>query len=233
VQERLPQNAGRIAIFALGDTFHLLHDFSTDAASLREALGDYPGERPFLGVDLDYPKTTPPCGVFTGHAPAPDPDIAIRQEQRLSNTLDALRTIARRMKSIPGEKSLLWVTAGFPPPVSHQGLESVIAELADAKVRLLPVDARGVPADPRTAYVNIQTMEELAEPTGGRAYSYNNDTADLVEAALEDSHQGYVLTFAPAGYREDGSFHELRLKTSRKGVDLRYRPSYIASPLGR
>jgi VWFA-related protein len=222
----------RIAIFALGDKFHLLQDFSADTAVLREAVDDYKGERPFLGVDMDFPKAYP-CDVFKEQPPPDDPAVfAVRQEQRLSNTLDALKTIARRMKTVSGEKSLLWVTAGFPPPASHQALENAMAELADAKVKLLAVDARGVPTA-RTAYVNVQTMEEMAEPTGGRAYYYNNDTAALVEAALDDSHEGYLLTFAPKKYREDGSLHVLRLKTSRKGVELRYRPSYVASPAGR
>jgi hypothetical protein len=34
----------------------------------------------------------------------------------------------------------------------------------------------------------------------------------------------------PKDYREDGSFHILRLTTSRRGVELRYRPGYVADP---
>ncbi len=137
----------RIAIFALGDKFHLLKDFTTDTTALREAVDDYEGERPFLGVDQDFPKAYP-CDVFKEQPPPADPvAFAVRQEQRLSNTLEALKTIARRMKTVSGEKSLLWVTAGFPPPASRQAVESVMAELADAKVKLLAVDARGQLAD--------------------------------------------------------------------------------------
>ena len=39
---------------------------------------------------------------------------------------------------------------------------------------------------------------------------------------------GYVLTYAPRDYRLNGSTHLVSLKTSRKGIRLRYRPAYVA-----
>jgi hypothetical protein len=35
-------------------------------------------------------------------------------------------------------------------------------------------------------------------------------------------------TYARRDYRQDGSAHHVRLKTSRKGVEQRYRPGYFA-----
>jgi VWFA-related protein len=71
-------------------------------------------------------------------------------------------------------------------------------------------------------------MEELAEQTGGRAYHDDNGLSALARAALEDSREGYVLTYAPANYKQDRSAHKVELRTSRKGIELRYRPGYIA-----
>jgi VWFA-related protein len=48
-----------IAIFALGDNFHLLHDFSTDYASLRAAVEKYEGEHPLNGVGEPGPGGAP------------------------------------------------------------------------------------------------------------------------------------------------------------------------------
>lgn len=42
---------------------------------------------------------------------------------------------------------------------------------------------------------------------------------------------GYVLTFVPRDYLDDGSFHELRVKTSRRHVELHYRMGYVADLL--
>jgi hypothetical protein len=47
---------------------------------------------------------------------------------------------------------------------------------------------------------------------------------------MDDMREAYLLTVVPKDYREDGSFHILRLTTSRRGVELRYRPGYVADP---
>ncbi len=49
---------------------------------------------------------------------------------------------------------------------------------------------------------------------------------------MDDWRDGDVLTFGPKAYYEDGSFHRIQLKTSRKGVNLRYRTGYIAGSRG-
>jgi VWFA-related protein len=211
---KLPAEVDRIAIFALGDELHFLHDFSTDTASLRAAVDHYDGEQPLVGVS-------------EGSKTHDDPFAAFYQEQRWSRTLDALTAIASIMKDAQGEKNVLWVTAGLPPPASHQDIEGAMRDLAAAKVMLYPVDARGVLASFQ-ANVNVESMKELAEQTGGRVFYNDNDTAALVRAALDDSREGYVLTYAPRDHRQDGAAHQVRLKTSRKGVELRYRLGYFA-----
>jgi hypothetical protein len=45
----------RVAIFALGDSLHLLHDFSADYSSLRTAVEKYEGELPLKGVGNPLP----------------------------------------------------------------------------------------------------------------------------------------------------------------------------------
>ena len=221
----LPQSEDMIAIFALGDSLHLLHAFSTNTASLRAAVDGYEGEHPYIGV-----KEAAPFSV--GAAPPPGADPFSTGVQRLALTLGALAEVARNMRGVPGEKNLLWVTGGFPPPEDHQDIEAVTRQLAAAKVMLYPIDARGLIAClgpcPPEVNLNIASMEELAEQTGGRAYHDDNGLSALARAALEDSREGYVLTYAPANYKQDRSAHKVELRTSRKGIELRYRPGYIA-----
>jgi VWFA-related protein len=230
---KLPQG-DLVAILALGDELRLLHDFSNDKDSLQAAANKYDGEQPFIGVEPSRPDNRFSALVSSeelAHPGPPDPFAVANQELRLSRTLDAFTTIARRMRDFQGEKSLLWVTAGFPPPPAHQEMERAARELAAAKVKLNPVDPRGLMGSFDMTGIGI--MKELAEPTGGRVFYGSNDTTALVQGALEDSRMGYVLTFAPKDYREDGSFHSLSLKTSRKGVELSYRAGYVASSSGR
>jgi VWFA-related protein len=237
--EKVPHGPDCIAIFALGDDLRVLHDFSDDMGVLRAAVERYNGELTRNGVDdpvapLAGHVTPPPTGGAPGARdsklpvapgfPLADP---YRQVERLTLTVDALRAIARMMKDAPGEKNLLWVTAGFPPPDgTRQEIQSAMHALAAAKILLYPVDARGV-LDGR-GFANAQRLWEFAEQTGGRVFLNSNDTAGFLRSALEDSREGYVLTYAPRDYQRDGSAHLVRLRTSRKGVTLRYRPGYLA-----
>jgi VWFA-related protein len=238
--EKLPQGVDRIAIFTLGDDLKLLHDFSADTASLRRAVDHYDGELPMIGVDqppptpFDASVSSPPPGALGLHAPglmAPkpqgDPAAAFFEEQRMFRTMDALKAIARIMKAAPGEKNLLWVTAGFGLPNDRHAIQTTMGDLAAAKLMLYPIDARGVLMN-SGAYLTAKYLGDIAELTGGRAYINSNDVAGQVRDALDDSREGYFLTYAPRGYRQDGSPHLVQLKTARKGVKLRYRPGYVA-----
>ena len=67
-------------------------------------------------------------------------------------------------------------------------------------------------------------MMEMAELTGGKALLLSNDVAGLVREAMDEPKENYSVTYVPDEGKDDGSFHEIR------GVDLRYRPGYMASP---
>ena len=86
------------------------------------------------------------------------------------------------------------------------------------------------PIAPVGAYAQIDGVRELAELTGGRAYYSGDDLADLLLAAMNDSREGYLLSYSPSTYRADGSVHEVKLRTARRGVELRYRSAYSADP---
>jgi VWFA-related protein len=218
--------------FRAGDELRLLHDFSTDTASLRMAVEAWEGEHPHNGA-VDPP---PFSGGFSLSATVPVSNKGPFpfEEQRLAATLAAFTKIARNMREVRGEKSLLWVTGGFLPPEDHGDIEAATHALASSNVILFPVDARGLIACPGGACppevnLSIAAMEEVAELTGGRAFHDDNGISALARAALDDSREGYVLTYTPNNYKQDGSPHKVQLKTSRKGVELRYRPGYIAN----
>jgi VWFA-related protein len=225
----LPQGEDGIAIFTLGDNLRLLHDFSMNTTSLRTAVDGYGGELSAMGVA----ERKPFSGGFSLKAQASSGSGAdLHTELRLAHTLAAFTEIARKMKGIPGEKNLLWVTGGFLPPEDHRDIEAAMRELTAARVTLYAIDARGLIACigqcPPEVNLNIASMEEFAEQTGGRAFHDTNGLSDAARAAIDDSREGYILTYTPNNYRQDGSAHTVKLKTSRKGINLRYRPGYLA-----
>jgi VWFA-related protein len=127
--------------------------------------------------------------------------------------------------------------------------------LTDAQVAVYPVDARGLDASqvfsaeqnnvsrPNSRSRNLssqlrreneartsgqQTMESLAEGTGGKTCKNTNNLSGCVESALNDSSSFYELAYYPENVKWDGSFHKISLKTTRSGVKLSYRRGYFA-----
>jgi hypothetical protein len=100
-----------------------------------------------------------------------------RRREADLETLDALRAIARLVKGVPGQKNLLWLSAGFPLRLDgpgapgaesfHDDASLTTRELSAANVTIYPIDARGLALSSR-AYLNIGTMRELANRPAGR-----------------------------------------------------------------
>ncbi len=63
------------------------------------------------------------------------------------------------------------------------------------------------------------TLEEMAEATGGRSFSAEDHTADVLEAALADLRASYVVTY-PLPSRAAG-FHSLRI-LPKHNLNLRF-----------
>jgi VWFA-related protein len=123
--------------------------------------------------------------------------------------------------------------------------------LSDANVAVYPVDAHGlvvkITAATRstTPYhrgfydatptqsendLTLQTMDTIADRTGGKAFYRTNDFAGAIRAAIDDSQVTYTLAYAPSHNDWDGKFRKIKVTTSRSGVELRYRAGYFAMP---
>ena len=220
--ETFPEGVDRIAIVGLDKELQVVHDFSHDAASLRAAVLSYDRER---ALDVESTLSLP---IQRSAAIGPQPQLAISRlfEHRSELTHDAFNAIADMLRVVQGEKNLVWVGSVIPGSHNLLDLETPVHKLAAAKVAVYPVDPRGLTLKP----VNDDAATEIAGQTGGRAFSQSNDVAKEVRTAIDDSREGYILTYAPTNYHEDGTLHQVTLKTKRTAVDLRYRPWYIADP---
>jgi VWFA-related protein len=128
--------------------------------------------------------------------------------------------------------------------------------LADARIAVYPVDARGLEVsqlysagqnphinrnnpgagfggqlsrESSTRIDTQSTMQQLAEATGGKICVNTNDLSGCVEGALDDSSVYYELAYYPENVKWDGRFHKLTVKTSERGIRLRYRGGYVAT----
>jgi VWFA-related protein len=75
-------------------------------------------------------------------------------------------------------------------------------------------------------------LHRLAVDTGGVPLRNNNDLNRGFQAVEADLRSYYAVSYAPRNANFDGKFRPVTIKVSRKGVDVRTRKGYYATPGG-
>ncbi len=212
----------KIAIYAPGNKFKVICEFTTDRDVLEKELRKF---KVMASTPAAEPRPTlqsliNPQGVAAEVQSHGAADMARAEAAVYSDIGDfQLAALADHVAGIPGRKKLIWLANKFP--IGPKALES----LRRAGVSIYPVDIDGVcrlcPERPR------EQMEGIAASTGGVAYYSRNDIATAMLEAIDDGKVSYTLGFYPAG-EDDGAapVHRLAISVSRPGVTLRYGPTY-------
>jgi len=246
---RASRPGDRVALYVLDGSMRVLHDFTTDHASLRGALEHYrvrPGGH--YDASNEAPAETPAEGVAVWLA---DPSGNMAQffaERRALDTFSAFRYLAAHLSGTAGRKSIVWLSEAFPIP-TREGRPEFVAQmrratqaLNDAQVALYPVDARGLVAAQKVSGVgtvtfttfggirgNIETMQVVAEETGGRTFANTNALDLSIRRAFDDSRFTYLLGYYPSDTKWDGRYRSISVQVKRKDLRVRHRTGYRAS----
>ena len=127
----LDTNSGPGHFFAVIDyagTMRVTQNFTDDTARLKEVV-----RQAKLSTDSGQ------------NASLGGPVFASYDAYTNRNTLLALRSVARSMASLPGRKSLVWLTSGVPmTPDTQAEMTALISECNRANVAVYPLDVRGL-----------------------------------------------------------------------------------------
>ena len=156
----------RIALYTLGENLHILHDFTSDTEALLQALGRYRGYNGSQGVETQ--KAVPNDDLAQNNeeldfnTAAEEAIEQLKTVNRVVRTTDALEAIATHVASLPGRKSLVWVSGSFPLLMGYdrdqtdsrswgldqqeftEQVERATRALNDANVAVYPVDPAGL-----------------------------------------------------------------------------------------
>lgn len=138
-------------------------------------------------------------------------------------------------------------SANFGP-----GLRQASDLLTVGQVAVYPVDIRGLTTDPffdasnivenpspenvRRAHLNFileiaaeqDTMDQVADDTGGHAFYNTNGLSQAIATSTEDGSNYYTLSYAPTNTKFDGRLRKIHIQLSHGRYHLAYRHSYLA-----
>ena len=244
----------RIGLYVLDDSgaLRVLHDFTSDAASLVRAISSLRGgDSAALAGSEDSARLALELeSEFGGDREQKGGALAMRQHyvgMQGELSIDALESIGRYLSGVQNRKNLIWVSAAFPlTAFDYRGraktneINRATRALNDANVALYTVDARGllpaftmVAGKPAITTLSMvqgtqDILQSVSEGTGGRAFLNNNDIHGAVRRAADDARMTYVLGYYPTNDAWDGRFHQVAVKVSRPGLDVRHRKGYFA-----
>ncbi|HEX4276769.1 MAG TPA: VWA domain-containing protein [Bryobacteraceae bacterium] len=147
------------------------------------------------------------------------------------NSLSSLSELVRRISAMPGRRSIVLLSPGFIVPRELRLQESSLMDSAiRSKVSVSGLDARGLyTQQSREAAVLRDTLKDLADGTGGRAFYNDNSFQEGLRLLAAPPEFTYILAFSPQNLKYDGSYHTLRVALENsKGLDVQARHGYWA-----
>ena len=177
---------------------------------------------------------------------------------RSGRTLQAIEGVVRGLSRLPGRKAVVLVSDGFLVGLgAAENSAFDVRRIVDAATRsgvvLYGLDTRGLVADvpgggasfqgpgvlsapgvreslqARGNEAQRQSLNALAEDTGGFLVHDTNDLGRGFARILRDSEVYYLLAYEPTNTTRDGRFRRVELRVpGRPGVRVRTRSGYFA-----
>jgi VWFA-related protein len=164
-------------------------------------------------------------------------------------TLEALREIGEAYSGLPGRKSLIWATGGFPFQMEDASnfannerdllpaYEAAWRTLARGNIAVYPLDVEDLinpaivaPKIGTPQHIGITSdlpkLESFAESTGGKLCDRRTAALGCFNAAVDDSSDYYLIGFYESSGKSNAGWRKLTVKIGRPDVRVRSRSGY-------
>ena len=133
-----------------------------------------------------------------------------------------------------GKKAIILITDGVDN-ASRLGPDETVALARRASVPIYTIGFTYVPEGVLRrgeTQTNLKVLERFAEETGGAMYPVRDpdDLKDAIARIVDELRYQYVIGYYPARDRWDGTYHRVRLEARHRGVEVRTRRGYFATP---
>lgn len=131
-----------------------------------------------------------------------------------TTVLSSLAEAIRRMATVPGQRTLVFVSPGFLLTDGDEEQARIIESAVRQKIIVNTLDSRGlyVEAENNGVLQQSNVMLELAGATGGTFFRNSNALDVGFKRLAEAPEYVYLLGFSPADVKADGKFHHLKVE---------------------
>ncbi len=244
--------ADLVSVVSLGNTITVNQDFTSDRAQLKTVLEAFN-----VGAGAGFEEGS--TGTTEGTADNANSFTVDDTEYNIFNTdrrLQALRTIAQQVASVPQKKALIYFSSGMARTgiENESELRAATNAAVLANMAIYTMDIRGLQALPpggeaqnaslrgkapysgqatlnalNSNFTTQETLVSLASDTGGRAYLDSNDFSKVFRGVQDDTSLYYLLGYHSNNLARDGKFRRITVRVNRPGVKLEYRKGYYAA----
>jgi len=204
---------------AFASTMDTREKITVDALrSLARHVAGYPGRKNLLWISSSFPI-----------ALNPDFEAAVGGTASLYGL--GTRNYQQDMREVA---NLLGDAKVAVYPIDPAGLET--SSLSSASTRVRGSMANGsnvrgiITREGLSRQSRVDTMETLADETGGRVCVDDNDLGDCVRKAVEDGSYFYEIAYYPDSKDWRGEYRKIVVEAKQHGIHLSYRKGYYASP---
>jgi len=183
---------------------------------LREAVTQFceaanPRDEFFMIVFSDQPRL---AIDFTSSSDDIEHELVFTQAQGRTSLLDAIHMGLRKMEEAKyGKRALLIVSDGGDNHSRHNEPDiRALTKESDVMIYSIGLFDRYVPTAEEMRGPAL--LSEIAEPTGGRAYTLDNpnEMPALARRIGLELRTQYVLAYRPQTLTEDGKWHKIKVK---------------------
>jgi len=228
-----------MAVFVLDERMHLLQGFTTDPQTLLEAVKskrDNPHFSVYDGGNAVYQRLR--------H------DILTEGLQELGRYLAGFPgrksliwftgTVPRELYGSgignPFRESSSFADNTGVADYAVDDLAATTDVLTLSRVAVFPIDARGLiaPSGGREPHIgnaleyNRETLEQVAQATGGKAFYNTNGLKDAISEVVDTSANFYTVSYTPYNKDWHGQTRHIKVEFISPGYTLEYRRSYRA-----
>ncbi len=164
--------------------------------------------------------------------------MTARTVQNLQNVISSLRTI-------PGRKTIVFVSEGFYVEDSRGTLQTLAGHAARAGIAIYSIDGRGlingssalpdVDRPEMSRSTTFDTAEDgptiLTSGTGGFRVHHIDDISRAFGLIARDTSTYYVIGYQPTNASMDGKYRKIEVKGKVSGLNIRARKGYVATTL--